>query len=765
MKRIFIIVLLLVCSTLFAQEQEKVEDNVIFFYNAKLSNGKNIKCENFDLDFHINTYDILESNGIIDSMFVRDNEKQLEDIDKMNWIYSCKFKVTRKQLSKDFAYLNIQNIDGNCSLYINNKFVKYYNNSFIYNCDDIKKFLKTGTNKIELRFFTKDSIRMNQRSPQYLYGWDWYPKTLAPRINGIWLTFEEDLPCIDYANIQTTKIMYNNNNSKTGEMILNVYFRKPLTEPHTLIVTNAEQEYEYAVGINDTLEFELYPNNTGYYTLEFTINNAELWYPNRTGEQYLYKVNICLDKISNVLHSTRFGIRRIDLIREQDSIGESFYFKVNNQNVFMKGANYIMTYDNPMNDIILAANANINMLRVWAGSDYGSDDFFNYCDEYGILVWQDYPFSTELYPVNNDFINNVKHEATQNIMRISGHPSLAVLCGNNEIWEGWNHWGWKEKVQDTIQVVKNYNYLFKDILKNISQKYAPTLDYIHSSPVNHGWGNQQSLTHGDCHYYGVWWADSNFETYTHKVPRFMSEYGFQSTMNPETALRYCSVPYTKENKEFAIHQKHPRGFELIDNRIYEWFGKYRDDEQYILFSQLTQQEGMKMAIETHRQHKPYCMGTLFWQYNDPYPCIGWGCIEKSSEIKPLYYTVQKTFEDVIFTIDKTDKDSVKVYVCSDLTKDTFLTYKLRIMNHNNSIHYIQIGEKLSMKSNAVQLLTSIAYKDIKEFNPNKDYMFIEGFYGDKFISNYTFFCYPKDYIQFDKYLEVIYDYYFEDDDD
>jgi beta-mannosidase len=762
MKRLLVLVLFVSSFVLYAQQQESVEDNVIFFYDAQLSNGEDIKCKDFDMDFYINTYAILQSNGIIDSMFVRQNEKQLEAIDKMNWNYYCEFKVDKQQLQKDFAYLNIQNIDGNCALYINKKFVKNYNNSFLEYHDNVKKYLKKGKNKIELRFTPKDSIRMHQRSPQYLYGWDWYPKTLAPRINAIWLSFENDTPCMDYANIQTKEIIYNNEGKQNGEMILNILFRRPLTSTHKLIITNHKQDYDYAVDIDEDMDFVLEPNESGYYTFEFTLKDAELWYPNRMGKQYLYNVDICLDSLSNILQTTQFGVRTIDLVRQQDSIGESFFFKVNGQDVFMKGANYIMTYANPTTDIILAANANMNMLRIWGGSDYGSDEFFDLCDKYGILVWQDYPFSTELYLVDENFINNVKADAIQNTIRIAGHPSLALMCGNNEIWEGWNHWGWKQIVKDTIQAVKDYDYLFKDILGNISKQYVPTLDYIHSSPVNHGWGSERSRTNGDCHYYGVWWADSNFETYTHKIPRFMSEYGFQGAMNQQTAEIYCSRPYTKDNEDFAIHQKHPRGFELIDNRLKEWFGDYTSDDQYILYSQLTQQEGMKMAMEAHRLHKPYCMGTLFWQYNDPYPCVGWGCVEKNGDVKPLYYTAQKSYQDVIFIIDKNVKDSVRIYVCSDLNTDTCLTYKLSILNNEDSARYVDIQEKTTIKANQVQELRSIAYKDLKDFNPNTDYLFIEGYYGDELISNYAFFCYPKDYISREKYFDVIYNFYFDD---
>lgn len=766
MKRIISLILLsIVTFSLYAQDS--IQENLIFFYNSTLTNNKDIKVSGFDMDFHINTYNILYNAGYIDSMFVRQNEKQLSAIDTMQWSFVCDFKVSKKQLKKDLAVLNLENVDGNCWVYINNKKVKYLNNSFLSYHIPVKKYLKKGKNKIELRFEPKDTNRVNQRSPQYLYGWDWYPKTLAARINAIYLSFENDVPVIDYANIQTKSIEVNEDGSVDGNMIMNIHFRKPLEESHTLILKNAKFDFAYSVNYDYDIEKELTPNNSGDYSFEFTIKDAKLWWPNLMGPQNLYKVNLCLDNTINNLYSTTFGVRTIALVQDKDNsddtLQESFFFRVNGYDVFAKGANYIMTYDDVEGDIIYAAGANMNMLRIWGGSDYGDDEFYSLCDEYGIMVWQDFPFACQMYPVDNQFLDNVFGEVEQNLMRITTHPSLALLCGNNEIWEGWNHWGWKQESKDTLQDVSNYNLLFKDFLSLLCEKYAPTINYIHSSPIYHGWGNENSLKRGDCHYWGVWWADSNFQTYTHKVGRFMSEYGFQGVMNPETAKTYCSSPYQKTNEDFAIHQKHPRGFELIDNRIKEYFGDYKTDEEYISFSQAVQQEALKVAIETHRIHKPYCMGSLFWQFNEPYPCIGWGCLDFDKTPKPAYYTAMMSFKPLIFAIDNSNKDTVKVYACSDLLFDTLVTYSLKILDDKDLTRYGYIGKQIMVPANQTVLIAALPLKDIKNLNPKTDYLKIEGFYGDELISNYSFFVAPKDYVSLQKYLEVIFDFYFDDD--
>lgn len=734
------------------KEIGKTNPHTLFFYDVTLSNGRDIVADGFDLGFYTSTYDILEANGFLDSIFVRENEKQMLSIDTMTWTYSCDFVVSKEQMKKDFAYLTAENVDGNASLYINNKKVREYHNSFVTSYDDVKSFLKKGKNSLRLVFTPKDNIRMRQRSPQYLYGWDWYPQTLAPSINAFYISFEDDKPMLDQKNIQTKSIGENK-----AEMTLGLKFRKPLTKEHT-ITLNSE---------NFDKHFTLQPNNTGEYSLDFEIDNPKLWWPNGSGEQNMYRCSVYVDNNEESYAEMRFGVRKIELVRQDDQYGQSFFFKVNGKPVFCKGANYIADRKVRKQDIEYARQANMNMLRIWGGSNYGDEEFYSLCDENGIMVWQDFPFACELYPADSAFLENVRQEAVQNVMRISSHPSLALYCGNNEIWEGWYNWGWKQTTADTLKAVQDYDKLFRKLLPEVVSKYAPTTDYIHSSPVAYGWGHQESRTIGDCHYWGVWWADSAFEAYAHKVPRFMSEYGFQSAMNLSTAQRYCSLPYTKDNPSFALHQKHDRGFALVENRVKEWFGDYcKTDEDYISFSQLTQQEALKLAIEFHRMKKPYCMGTLFWQYNELYPCIGWGCLDYSGYPKPVYYTASLGFEPVIFCVDRySDSDSVFVYVSSDSDREVNLAYSLKILDEKDSLHYRYIQDSVTVKPNCSQKIASIAYKDIRDFDKKRCYMWIGGIYDKHDISNYSFFTLPKDYVSMDKYLQVVQDYYFEDGDD
>jgi len=709
-----------------AFSQEEVDIEYIYIKNQSLLSERGL------MDFDFNDADR------ITKFFTLDDELQYRYLDTINWTYNEDFNVSRKFLKRKNIWLNIGKSQGIAKFYLNNQLVLETNNSFRSYRVDVKKFLRQGNNTIKIEFAPISSIlnydnnkyntlasekRVFIRHPQYKFGWDWYPKILTPSFKYIEIESNDyQSDDLKYYNVQTLKI-----ENDTAYMLL----------------SNGEDKHY------------------------FQIANPKLWWPNGMGDPYVYFVSAKETGYNKVDFYIPFAIRTIELVQEVDSIGQSFYFKINGKPMFVKGANYIQESLSDLGEIKLAKELGINMIRIWGGSNYGDDEFYDKCDELGILVWQDFPFACALYPADSSFLENVREEAIQNVKRIAKHPSLALWCGNNEIWEGWNNWGWKQEVKDTVKAVENYNKLFKELLPSIVKEYTPTINYIHTSPL-HGWGEKESLTHGDCHYWGVWWADSTFETYTRKVPRFMSEYGFQSPPTLSTLEDYMSKPYSKENPEFAIHQKHPRGFELIDNRIKEWFGDYTPDEDYIFKAGATAQEAYKIAIEAHRRAMPYCMGTMFWQFNEPYPAIGWSCIDYNNNPKPVYYTIQKAYEPIIFSIDKySNPDSIFIYICNDSYQSSFLDYTIKIKDHKDNIKFSVTPNTISAEKFKSKIIYSIALKDIKDFNPKTDYLWVEGeiednstnYKGKRKISNYTFFVYPKDYIDNNKYNEVKRKYY------
>ncbi|MCF8228238.1 MAG: glycoside hydrolase family 2 protein, partial [Bacteroidales bacterium] len=434
--------------------------------------------------------------------------------------------------------------------------------------------------------------------------------------------------------------------------------------------------------------------------ISFSMPDPQRWWPNGMGDPYLYDymVKLHLKEILLDENSGRIGLRDIRVVNAPDSIGESFYVEVNGQQLFIQGANYIpqdnfltrvrnQDYKKLIKD---AAQSNMNMLRVWGGGVYEKDIFYDLCDEYGLLVWQDFMFACNMYPGNKEFLVSIEKEAEQNVKRLRNHACIALWCGNNEVDEGWKNWGWQKQLgysfADSIIVRQAYHDIFDSILPAVIHQYDPATFYWPSSP-EYGWGHEESMTHGDSHYWGVWWGVEPFETYREKVPRFMSEFGFQAFPSL-AAIDSFAEPKNQhlDSKAMKTHQKHPRGFELIDLYMQRDFPIPGDFNAYVYMSQLLQAHGIGMAIEAQRQAKPRCMGSLYWQFNDCWPVISWSSRDYYGNWKALQYRVQDLYKNVVLIAGSTE-DEIELSVLNDSQEKLQVTIHMRIQDFGEKIYF------------------------------------------------------------------------------
>ena len=193
----------------------------------------------------------------------------------------------------------------------------------------------------------------------------------------------------------------------------------------------------------------------------------------------------------------------VRLVQEADEHGKSFYFEVNGIPLFAKGANYISgeifttqqtsDYYEKLFDNMEAAN--MNFVRVWGGGIYENEEFYRQADERGIVVWQDFIFGCVPYPSDNDFLQNVKNEVVYNIKRLRNHASLAFWCGNNEVEEGLQHWGWDKQYSAEIynNWLKGYDKTFRELIPDLVNEFDGTRSYIHGSPYDSNWGNPECM--------------------------------------------------------------------------------------------------------------------------------------------------------------------------------------------------------------------------------------------------------------------------------
>ena len=449
----------------------------------------------------------------------------------------------------------------------------------------------------------------------------------------------------------------------------------------------------------------------------------------------------------------QLGFRRIVELRQQkDTNGISFEFVIDERPIFMKGVNWIpadffphkMTEERYRELLQACKDANVNMIRVWGGGIYEPDIFYDLCDEMGIMVWQDFMFAGTLYPGDSSFIQNVKKEAIEQVLRLRRHPCIVLWCGNNEVKNGWEDWGWKNNYtpEQREQLDHDMHYLFDTLLANVVKTYGGGVPYIPTSPL-WGWGHPECCTEGDSHYWGVWWDEQPFEMWYSKTGRFMSEYGFQSypdvrtlqTVMPDTALHLGSP-------ELNNHQKHARGVQIIDKAMNQYF--YRPDnlEDYVYVSQLVQAYGIGMALEEHRRRSPYCMGTLMWQLNDCWPVASWSCIDYYGRRKALYYEMKRQFAPVIIACDTMQDGKLPIYVVSDRPEKISCHLKLTLFRMDGTVISSQTTTKQELIPTKSKHFINLP---IERTDFNHCYLLIEckDNNGEVITQKVKFFCYPN----------------------
>ena len=661
-----------------------------------LNQGWTLTGDTLDINMQVDVPSVVQQslydNGVIPYPYLGMVENQLLWISNHPWNYTLRFDLDKELFEKENVELVFDGIDTYADVSLNGEKLFFADNQFRAWKHEVKDLLKEKDNLLEVHFLRYDSTQLalyEQHQPQlpekyavsrkapYQHGWDWAPKY---KNVGIWKPVK--LMGWNEARLENAYIVTQAANEEKAELMLHLDYesdREENVEVTIEVGPSAGSGTSVFAAQNRPLSLSKGRQHT---VLPFTIDNPQLWWPNEMGEQPLYDFEVVLKKDNRVLDSKKFksGIRTFEMVDEPDSIGRAFYFKVNGVPMYAKGANYvpeemIETWINPDNTLRLlqsAKESHFNMLRVWGGGIYPSDDFFNICDSLGILVWEDFMYAGTMYPYDEAFLENARIEAEEQVRRLASHPSLALWCGGNEISEGYYNWGWQKSLnwseEDDQAIKAGYDRLFEDILPQAVAQFDGTRPYWPSSPSK-GWGRPESLTEGDVHYWGIWWGELPYEVYREKVGRFNSEYGYQSYPDYQTLLKIAQgEELSKDAEVIASHQKHARGTRQIDDFIKRYYpnAQPKDFEEYVHLSQLSQAYGMEIAIEAHRTAKPYNMGTLYWQLNDAWPVTSWSSIDYYGNPKVLQERLKTLFAPVLLSLDRNDYG---VFVTSDLLRD------------------------------------------------------------------------------------------------
>ncbi|NQX84455.1 MAG: glycoside hydrolase family 2 protein [Flavobacteriaceae bacterium] len=690
--------------------------------NWKFKSTKEIRWHSASVPGDVHS-DLLHHN-LIKNPFIGENEHDLQWISETDWEYKTTFSLDQYILDKKHIDLNFEGLDTYATIYLNDTIITKTNNAFVNWKKNVKSLLKLkntlrvvfsrpskleATAKAKLAYQLPGGNRIFTRKAQFQYGWDWGPKL---NTMGIWrpvtLTAWDDYK-INNLNIKQTKL-----SNSSANLIIDL---------HKTSNALLDKKLNYDIYVNDTLHTSSKRTSTDYtWETQIQIKNPKLWWPHNLGHPYLYDIKVVVKDGKTVLDSIskKIGLRTIELVHKKDSIGTSFYFKVNDVPVYAKGANYIpqhsfqsqvstQHYKNLIHNVV---DANMNMLRVWGGGIYEAPIFYDLCDEKGILVWQDFMFACAMYPGDKDFLENVQNEATYNVKRLRNHPSIALWCGNNENNEGWHRWGWQANrtPKEKKEIWHNYLKVFDSILpKTVHQ--LTDVAYWESSP-KYGRGNPNYEFEGDAHDWWIWHDAYPFEHLETHVPRFMSEFGMQALPSYET-VKYINQSDSLDlsSKGFKNHQKHHRGFELIDIYMERDFPKPKKAEDYIYMSQLVQSYGITMGIEAHRRAKPRNMGTLYWQLNDCWPSVSWSSIDYFGNWKALHYKAKQSFENLLIS-SNIKSNTIKTFAVNDHLTPYNLHLKFELLDFNgNRIWSDSISA--SVDSNTSQLIFKKNLDDFK----------------------------------------------------
>jgi len=399
----------------------------------------------------------------------------------------------------------------------------------------------------------------------------------------------------------------------------------------------------------------------------------------------------------------------------------------------------------------MAYQSNINMLRVWGGGVYETDDFYELCDSLGIMVWQDFMFAGTVYPGDTAFIENVSQEVKEQVIRLRNHPCMALWCGNNEIDEAWHNWGWQKSlgysVVDSTKLWNDYLHLFEEIIPRVVKEHDPQTNYVPSSPAN-GWGREKAYQQGDVHYWGVWWGDMPFEEYNLKIGRFVSEYGFQGLPDPKTIDSFTlPVDRNLDSEVMAAHQKHSRGKELIREYMERDYKVPEDFEDYVYVSQLLQARGIKTAIEAHRRARPYNMGTMYWQLNDCWPVTSWSGIDYNHRWKAMQYAVKMAYDRFLVSFVE-DNDSLAIWVVSDCFIDRNTELRWQLMTFDGDT--LKTGSTgFTLPAGSSVIAAQLALKDFAISKSNRQQVVLKAGVWDKsdlLVDALYYFGKPKELI-------------------
>ena len=597
-------------------------------------------------------YSVLYESGRIPDPFYGLNDQRLTALADKDCAFEAQVEADEALLSRQYVELTFQGLDTICRISLNGVTldrVKNMHRAYTY---DVKELLRPGKNTLRLEFASPTRYFAERHAKHYLYtndgdtipgaahlrkalyqsGWDWGP---ALPDMGIYRPVTLEGYDVD----------------RIGDVAVRQHHREDGSVEVEVSVAGKRGADTVCYASMDGKRVEL-TGGTG----RIVVENPRLWWVRGYGEQNLYDLEIEMTAGGRVIDRCRkeIGLRTLTVstAKDPDGGGSEFCFVNNGVKIFSMGANYI-PQDNLLSRVtparldemmVQCLDGNFNTLRVWGGGYYPDDYFFQLCDRNGILVWLDFMVACANVYMTEEFERECAAEAEGVLKRLHHHASLGLFCGNNEMEEMIANQGKGE----SLLVRNDYVRLYEHVLPELCERYAPQTFYWPSSPSSGGGFDEPgNFARGDTHYWEVWHGGVPSTTYRKKSFRFCSEYGFESFPSMKTIRTFCEEKDMNcFSRVMEDHQKCKGGNGkilryLADNYLYP-----SSFEDLVYLSQLLQADAIKYGVEHFRRQRGYCMGSIYWQFNDCWPVASWSSVDSLGRYKALHYAAKKFYAPV-----------------------------------------------------------------------------------------------------------------------
>jgi beta-mannosidase len=702
--------------------------------------------------------------GKMEDPFWRTNEYAARDLFRKDYEFQRTFHAGKELLDQDRIELVCFGLDTIAQIYLNGTPVGKADNMHRVWRFDLKPVIKPGENTVRIVFASPLLYIENMkkacpekiynsgtafiRKAHYMYGWDWGPELPDA---GIWRDI--GIEAFSGAVLEDVFIQQYHEDDRV-KVSVDIKAQIPDAGKSYLIECTCTAPDGTKISRKGAIS-----ENGGAFSFE--IENPQLWWPNGYGGQPLYRIDTVLYTGETVcdVRSLKIGLRTITVSTGPDKWGNEFCFVVNGIKIFTMGANYIpqdnilsrVTPESTQKLLQDCVRANYNCIRVWGGGYYPEDYFYDICDQYGIIVWQDLMYACNIYVMNGDFERNIIAETRDNVSRIRHHACLGLWCGNNENELGWAGMEGFSYDQYSQRLRADYIKQFEYVLPKVMRQTDPNTFYWPSSPSSGGcFDEPNDENRGDVHYWDVWHGQKPFTDYRNRYFRFCSEFGFQSFPDIKTVESF-TLPGDRNifSKVMESHQKNSTANGKILYYISDYFKYPKDFASLLYVSQLLQAEAIKYGVEHWRRNRGRCMGAIYWQLNDCWPVASWSSIDNFGRWKALHYAAKRFFSHRLATaLDEGSR--VTYYVHNEDRTPYEGTLRVAVQDRNfnilsDEIHRIRCDEL------SVSKVTEYDFSPLLEkYGAEKIYALYELTVEDRIVSRgITMFTRPK-HFEFEK---------------